>query len=176
MLSMKELNDTVEKSSDQDVKKQVIDRMQQITDKCKRINLSPVQTTLEFVPTKDPLLLIGFLCSIAVPHPDNCDVPEFPRYVIKGIKSKFTNFTKDESNNHCSKRGSQVSVQLEGVNDDTTQVRDNNDGSYMASFVPQQVGEVKLSVFVNGEQIKGSPYSVMVRDYTRTSINKPRKI
>ena len=44
----------------------------------------------------------------------------------------------------------------------------------MASFVPQQVGEVKLSVFVNGEQIKGSPYSVMVRDYT--SVNKPTKI
>ena len=74
----------------------------------------------------------------------------------------------------CSSRGgSQVSVQLGGVND-TTQVRDNIDGSYMASFVPQQVGEVKLSVFVNGEQIKGSPYSIMVRDYT--SVNKPSKI
>ena len=46
---------------------------------------------------------------------------------------------------------------------DTTQVRDNKDGSYMASFVPQQVGEVKLLVFFYGEQIKGSPYSVMVR-------------
>ena len=68
-----------------------------------------------------------------------------------------------------------MSVRLEGVNV-RTQVRDNNDVSYMASFVPQQVGEVKLSVFVNGEQIKGSPYSVMVRDYTCTSVNKPRKI
>ena len=62
---------------------------------------------------------------------------------------------------------------MEGVND-TTQVRGNADGSYMASFVLQQVGEVKLSVFVNGEQIKGSPYSVMVRDYT--SVNKPSKL
>ena len=53
-------------------------------------------------------------------------------------------------------------------------LRDNNDGSYMASFVPQQVGEVKLSVFLNGQQIKGSPYSVMVKDYT--SVNKPTKI
>ena len=82
VLSMKELNDAVEKSSDQEVlsvKKQVIDRMQQITDKYKRINLSPVQTTLEFVPTKDPLPQFGFLCSTAVPYPDNCEVPEFPR-------------------------------------------------------------------------------------------------
>ena len=61
-----------------------------------------------------------------------------------------------------------------GVND-TTQVRDNNDGSYMASFVPQQVGEVKLSVFVNGEQIKDSPYSVMVRDY-RSGNNRRKTI
>ena len=54
-----------------------------------------------------------------------------------------------------------MSVQLVGVND-TTEVWDNIDGSYMS----QQVGEVKLSVFVNGKQIEGSPYSVMVRDYT----------
>ena len=66
-----------------------------------------------------------------------------------------------------------MSVKLGGAND-TTQVRDNNDGSYMASFVPQQVGEVELLVFVNGQQIKRSPYSVMVRDYT--SVNKPSKI
>ena len=71
--------------------------------------------------------------------------------------------------------GSQVSVQLRGVNN-TAQVRDNNDGSYMASFVPHQVGELKFSVFVNGQQIKGSPYSVMVKDINYTSVNKPTKI
>ena len=62
-----------------------------------------------------------------------------------------------------------------GVNDTTQfEVRDNNDGSYTTSFVFEQVGEVKVSVFVNGEQIKGSPYSVMVRDYT--SVSKLSKI
>ena len=66
-----------------------------------------------------------------------------------------------------------MSFQWGGVNV-TAQVEDNNDGSSMASFVPQQVGEVKVSVFVKGEQIKGSPYSIMVRDYT--SVNKPSKI
>ena len=174
VLSMKELNDAVEKSSDQEVlsvKKQVIDRMKQITDKYKKVNIPPVQqATMEFVPTKEALPQFGLLCSV---DPHNCEVVDLPKYIIKGKETKVTIITKYANGDCCSGGGSQVSVQLGGV-DDTTQVRDNNDGSYMASFVPQQVGEVKLSVFVNGEQIKGSPYSVMVRDYT--SVNKPSKI
>ena len=173
--SMKELNDAVEKSCDQEVlsvKKQVIDRMQQITDKYKKVNIPPVQqATMEFVPTTEALPQFALLCSTATPDPQNC-VAGVPKYSIKVKKTKFTVITKDTNGDHCT-GGSQVNVQLGGVND-TTQVRDNNDGSYMASFVPQQVGEVKLSVFVNGQQIKGSPYSVMVRDYT--SVNKPSKI
>ena len=176
VLSMKELNDAVEKSSDQEVlsvKKQVIDRMQQITDKYKKVNIPPVQqSTMEFVPNKEPLPQFGLLCSSGRPDPHNC-VADPPKYYIKGQKTRFTITTKDNNGDCCSRGGSQVSVQLGGVND-TTQVRDNNDGSYMTSFVPQQVGEVKLSVFVNGEQIKGSPYSVMVTDYT--SVNTPSKI
>ena len=175
VLSMKELNDAVEKSSDQEVlsiKKQVIDRMQQITDKCRNVHLPPVQqATMEFVPTKEAFPRFGLLCLHSV-DPHNCEV-SIPKYSIKGKKTKFTIVTKDNNGDCCYRGGSQVSVQLEGVNY-TTQGRDNNDGSYMASFVPQQVGEVKFSVFVNGEQIKGSPYSVMVRDYA--SINKPSKV
>ena len=178
VLSMKELNDAVERSSDQEVlsvKKQVIDRMQQITDNYKKVNIPPVQqATMEFVPTKEALPQFGLLYSV---DPHNCEVVDLPKCIIKGKETKVTIITKDDNGDHngdhCSRGGSQVSVQLGGV-DGTTQVRDNNDGNYMASFVPQQVGEVKLSVFVNGEQIKGSPYSVMVRDYT--SVNKPSKI
>ena len=172
--SMKELNDAVEKSSDQEVlsvKKQVIDRMQQITDKYKKVNIPPVQqATMEFVPTKEALPQFGSLCSV---DPHNCEVVDLPKCIIKGKEVKFTIITKLNNGDCCSRGGSQVSVQLGGVND-TTQVRDNKDGGYMASFVPQQVGELKLSVLVNGQQIKGSPYSVMVRDYT--SVNKPSKI
>ena len=175
VLRMKKLKDDVEKSFDQEVlsvKKQVINHMQQITDKYKNVNIPPVQqATMEFVPTKEDLPQFGLLCSTATPVPQNC-VAGVPKYSIKDQKTKFTINSKDKNGDHCT-GGSLVSVQLGGVND-TTQVRDNNDGSYMASFVPRQVGEVKLSVFVNGQQIKGSPYSVMVRDYT--SVNKPSKI
>ena len=45
----------------------------------------------------------------------------------------------------------------------------------MASFVAEQVGEAKLSISINGEQIKGSPYSIVVgRNYQ--AIDKPNKI
>ena len=174
VLSMKELNDAAEKSSDQEVlsvKKQVIDRMQQITDKCRKVNVPPVQrATMVFIPNKEILPQFGLLCSV---DPQNCEVVDIPKYYIKGMKIEFAIITKVDNGDCCSRGGSQVSVQLEGVNDNT-QVRDNADGSYMASFVPQQVGVVRLSVFVNGEQIKGSPYSVTVRDYTL--VNKPSKI
>ena len=174
VLSIKELNDAVEKSSDQEVlsvKKQVIDRMQQITDKCRKVNLPPVQrATMEFVPTKETFPQFGLVCSV---DPHNCEVVDIPKYSIKAKKTEFTIITKLNNGDDCSRGGSQVSVQLRGVND-SVQVRDNDDGTYMASFIPQQVGEVKLSVFANGEQIKGNPYSVMVKDYT--SVNKPSKI
>ena len=170
VLSMMELNDAVEKSSDQEVlsvKKQVIDRMQQIADKYKKVNIPPVQqATMEFVPTKEVLPQFGLLCSV---DPQNCEVVDLPKCIIKGKETKVTIITKLSNGDCCSRGASQVSVQLGGVND-TTQVRDNNDGSYMASFVPQQAGQVKLSVFVNEQQIKGSPYYVMVRDYT--SVNE----
>ena len=39
----------------------------------------------------------------------------------------------------------------------------NNDGSYTSSFVLQQVGEMKLTILVNGQHIKESPYSVAVK-------------
>ena len=176
VLSMKELNDAVEKSSDQEiisVQKQVIDRMQHINKKYETVNLPPVQqATMEFVCINKAVPQFGLLCSTNSPDSYNCDIVDLPKYCIKEKKAKFTVITKDSNGHHCLKGGSQVSVQLGGVND-TTQVRDNNDGSYLASFVPHQVGEVKLSVFVNGEQIKDSPYSVMVRDYT--SVKSHRK-
>ena len=176
VLSMKELNDAAEKSSDQEVlsvKKQVLDRMQQITDKYKTVNLLPVQQdTMEFVPTKEILPQFGLFYSTTTSDSHNYKAI-LPKYSIKRNKVEFTIITKDNNGDCCSRGGNHVNVQL-GGNSDTTQVRNIYDGYYVASFVPQQVGEVKVSVFVNGEQIKGSPYSVMVRDYT--SVNKPSKI
>ena len=59
----------------------------------------------------------------------------------------------------------------------SAQVVDIKDGSYMASFIAQQVGDVKLSVSINGQQIEGSPYSLVVEHYTDyAAVGKPSKI
>ena len=177
VLCMKELNDAVEKYFDQEllsVKKQVIDRMQKITDKYNLVYLPPVQPDImKFVPNKDVLPQFGSIYSTARPDPHNCEAFDLPKYSINGKKTEFTVITNDNNGDRCS-GDSQVSVQLGGVID-TTRVRNNNDGSYMASFIPQQVsGEMMLGVFINGQHIKGSPYSVTVKDYR--SVNKPSKI
>ena len=181
VLSMKELKDAIEKSSDQEAlsaKKQVIDRMQQITDKFNKLNTDPLQSaTMEFVPSKESFPQVGQLFTHI--DPGACEVVNLPNHITVGKELKFSIITKYRNGSQCSIGGSQVSVQLESNTGEVTsaQVMDNNDGSYMASVVVQQGGEVKVSAFVNGQQIKGSPYSVVVQqsiDYTR--VGKPSKI
>ena len=179
VLSMKELKDGIEKSSDQEAlsaKKQVIDRMQQITDKFNKLNTDPLQSaTMKFVPSEESFPQFGQLFTHI--DPGACEVVNLPNHITVGKELKFFIITKYRNGSQCSIGGSQVSVQLESNTGEVTsaQVRDNNDGIYMASVVVQQGGEVKLSVFVNGQQIKGSPYSVVVQyDYTR--VGKPSKI
>ena len=178
VLSMKELKDAIEKSSDQEAlsaKKQVTDRMQQITDKFNKLNTDPLQSaTMEFVSSKESFPQFGQLFTHI--DPGACEVVNLPNHITVGKELKLSIMTKYRNGSQCSVGGSQVSVQLESNTGEVTsaQVRDNNDGSYMASVVVQQGVEVKLSVFVNGQQIKGSPYSVVVHDYTR--VGKVSKI
>ena len=181
VLSMKELKDAIEKSSDQEAlsaKKQVIDRMQQITDKFNKLNTDPLQSaTMEFVPSKESFPQFGQLFTHI--DPGACEVVNLPNHITVGKELKFSIITKYHNGSQCSIGGSQVSVQLESNTGEVTSalVRDSNGGSYMASLVVQQGGEVKLLAFVNGQQIKGSPYSVVLQqsiDYAR--VGKPSKI
>ena len=179
VLSMKELKDAIEKSSDQEAlsaKKQVIDRMQQITNKFNKLNTDPVQSaTMEFVPSKESFPQFGQLFTHI--DPGACEVVNLPNHHIPVDKElKFSIITKYRNGSRCSIGGSEISVQLECNTGEvrSAQVKDNNDGSYMASLLAQQVGKVKLSVSINGQQIKGSPYSLVVHDYTR--VGKPSKI
>ena len=92
-------------------------------------------------------------------------------------KIDFEIIAKDHNNARCSKGGSRIIAQVQPRKGDVVpvEVKDNKDGIYLASFVTEQVGEAKLSVTIEGEHIKGSPYSVMVyQDYK--SIDKPIKI
>ena len=151
-------------------------RMQKVSEQYKCLNAEPAEyDNLEFVPAKSYSFLLGDLFTFANPH--TSEVIDLPGIAYCGCKAEFKIIAKDSKGNHCTKGGSEISLQLTSFTGDVTagEVKDNNDGSYMASFVVEQVGEAKLSVSINGEEIKGSPYIiVVVRNYQIA--DKPSKI
>ena len=177
---IKKLQEGLEKTTDRKVlstKKQDIEiHIQKVSEQYKNLNTEPVEyDNFEFVPAESYSSLLGHLFTFANPH--TSEVINLPGIAYCGHKVEFKIIAKDSKGKNCTKGGSQVCVQLKSFTGDVTagEVRDNNDGSYMASFVAEQVGEAKLSVTINGEQIKGSPYSIVVgRNYQ--AIDKPSKI
>ena len=177
--SMKQLRDSLEDRSDQDTlstKKQVIDRMQQLTIQYKKLDTNPVESpSVTFLPTKRPLPKSGQV--FAFVDPEVSEVMQLPRFTFKGTKIEFTLITKYSNGRQYPHGGNRVSVELETSTGEaaTVHVTDNNDGSYTASFIAQQLGSLELSISVNGTHIKGSPYCVMVgRNYP--AIDKPSRI
>ena len=181
-LSVKELNDAVK--NDQEAlftKKQVGDNVKRLTDSYSKLETEPVELpTMEFVHTNKSFPLFGQLCEDRA-IPDNCEVAGIPEQpIVLGDKADFTITTRNCYNGCCSKGGSHISVQAQSSREGDVvlvEVKDNNDGSYSSSFVAEKVGEVKLSIAVEEEHIKGSPFAVMVyqpRDYE--TVNEPGKI
>ena len=181
--SVKELNDAVTNGSDQEAlfaKKQVTSDVKRLTECYKKLDTNPVElATIEFVPVKqykESFPQFGQLYDERA-VPDHCEVTGIPLQLLVGNMVEFKIITKNRINAHCSKGGSHIIAQVQSRRGDVVpvEVKDNKDGSYSASFVANQVGEVKLSVTIDGEHIKGSPYNVMVcRDYK--SVGKPLKI
>jgi len=182
VLSIKELKDTMQKSSDQELmsaKNQVIHAMQRITAKYKKLKRQLTQSdTMAFVPTELAFPQFGqvFTRTFDV-NPRISTAANLPRSTLVGQKVKFTITTYSRSGSHCTKGGSKILLQFESTSVEVTaaQVVDNNDGTYMASFVATKSGEVKMLVSINGEQIKGSPFVFSVcRNYS--SVSKPSKV
>ena len=173
----------MQNGSDQDVllmKKQVVDDVKRISDSYNKLDTQPVQSaTMEFIPVeeyKKSMPQFGHLYRGNV-CPVNCEAFGIPEMVSKGEKVKFKVVTKDQSCRLHHKGGSEVVIQAQSSRGDVTpvEVKDNKDGSYSASFVANEVGEVKLSVTIKGQQIKGSPFNVKVRR-NYTTIDKPSKV
>ena len=95
----------------------------------------------------------------------------------KGERVSFKVVTKDQNGQPCQKGGRQLIIQAQSSRGDVTpvEVKDIKDGSYSASFVANQVGEIKFSVTIKERQIKGSPLIVKVHG-NYTTIDKPSKV
>ena len=180
---IKERYDIMKNGSDQEapsMKKQVVDDVKRISDSYHKLNMHPVEfATIKFVPVEEYKSSMPWFGRLSYDDvcPVNCETLGFPEMVSKGERVEFKVLTKDQSNHLYHKGGSEVVIQAQSSRGDVTpvEVKDNKDGSYSASFVANQGGEVKLLATIKGHQIKGSPFSVKVQaKYSK--VCKPSKI
>ena len=178
LVGLKELREELEKTSDCKVlsKKQqdVEDQLKEVSDRHNNLTTLPVESyTMTFNPSKEPCVQLGHLCTYLT-----AEVPLMPKYAVVNRKVKLHVQSKHGKGRNYPRGGSKVVVELKSSTDTITvgKITDNNDGSYVASLVPEQVGEAKVLVSINGEQIKGSPYSIVVKDRNYQAIDKPSKI
>ena len=173
--SMKELNNAIKSGSDQEalfMKKQVTEDVKRMTDSYKKLKTEPVElATMQFIPVEEyqnsfPLFANVFYDE-ADPLTSMAENISSLAYINNNVN--FTIVTKNAQGDRCSKGGSKVIAQVQSSSTGDVipvAVKDNQDGTYSASVVPEQAGEVKLSVIINGRHIQGSPYSVSVcRNY-----------
>ena len=177
--SIKELNDAMKNGSDQEtllMKKQVVDDVKRISDSYNKLDTQPVQSaTMEFIPVeeyKKSMPQFGYVSDDVCPS--KCEV-DYPQQLGEGKTVDIKVVAKDQFNHLCLKKGNEVVIQAQSGNVTPVEVKDNKDGSYSASFVANQVGDVNLSVTIKEQQIKGSPFNVKIhKNYT--TLDKPSKV
>ena len=178
LCGIKKLYNTLEEGPDQDAlcsKKHILDSMEKLTSTYRKLNTQPIESaTLEFVSAKEDIPQYGQV--YAYVNPASSEVLNFPKYTYKGVKVDFNIITKYSNGRRYPKGGSQVFVEVESAGEITTvNVKDNNDGSYIASLAAHHFGKLDVSVTVRGIPISITPFSVMViKNYP--SIDKPNRI
>lgn len=180
---IKELNTAIIKNgSDQEtllMKRQVADDVRKLSDSYSKLDTQPVQLSImEFIPIeeyKTSMPQFGHLFDGAYSCTSETSV--IPEWVFEGENVEFNVITKDKNNQLCHKGGSKIVIhaQLSTGNTIPVMIKDNEDGSYSASFLANQVGEIKLSVTIKEQNIKGSPFGIWVRR-KYTTIDTPNKV
>ena len=168
ILSIKRIRDALQPSSDQEVvsaKSQLTYSMKRLTERCKEIGTGPIESAnIEVTPVNDPLPQI--VKHFATIDSLSFEVIDFNNSVQRGQMAMLELIAKDCKGNYYPRGGCEVTVQLESSVGEmiTAEVTDYNDGTYMICFAAQQVGGIELSVFVNGHEIKGSPFRIVVQE------------
>ncbi|XP_065892047.1 tripartite motif-containing protein 2-like [Dysidea avara] len=168
--SVKELNDTMKKGSGQDIllmRKEVIDDMKSLCDCYKKVDTEPVESpAMEFVCVKEyeeSFLSFGNL-RYSNTYPLSFEATEIPEFVVKKERVEFRVVARDQNNCTFQRSGSKAVVIVQSNEGHVTmaEVKSKKDDTHLASFTANHVGEVKVYVFVKGEQVKGSPYTIKV--------------
>jgi len=97
-------------------------------------------------------------------YPLSYEAAEIPAFAINKETVKFRVVTRYQNNSTFQRGGSKVVaiVLYDQGHVAMARIKDKKDGTYLASFAANHVGEAKVYVFVDGEQVKGSPYIIKV--------------
>ena len=86
-----------------------------------------------------------------------------------GREAQFNLTTRNNNKRQCYDKRDNVTVELrdERGRESVTKVEidDNKDGSYTTSYSPKVQGSCKLSIKVNGEHVRDSPFTVLVKPF-----------
>ena len=168
VLSVKEMRDSLQVSSDQEGlsgSNQLVYFLVRLTERCKEIGTSPIESAnIKVTPVNDPLP--QFVKHFVTIDSLSFEVKHFNNSAQQGQTKLVEIITKDCKGNYYLRGGCEVTVQVESSVGEmiNAEVTDNDDGSYMICFAAQQVGGVELSVFVNGHEIKGSPFRIAIQE------------
>ena len=165
-LNMKKVKDTLQATgSDLDVvsaKHHLMYSLKNLSEKCEEIGTEPTNVKVTPVIESLPQIVEHFATtdSLSFKAKDTSRL----EFVQQGQIGALEIITKDSKCEHYSRGGCEIAVQLEPMTSEETCVEtvDKNDGTYMIYFVAQQVGEINLSVFMNGCKITDSPFKIMV--------------
>ena len=180
ILSVKELSDAITKRCcDEEAlstRNQMTILMKKLNNNFKKLNTQPVESAnVKVTYTNKPLQ--QFAEHFVTIDSLSFEVENPLESVQRGQIVTLEITTKDSSGNYYRNGGSKLSASLECSTGEATtvHVKDDNNGCYTARFEAQQVGEVRLSVFVSGRHIKGSPYKIRVEE-DQASQEKPSKL
>jgi len=165
ILNVKRIKDSVQENSDQEVlsaKHQLIYSMQKLKEKCEKLGRGPVESAnIKVTPEPLPQVVKHFTTIDSL----SFEVKNFNSRVKQGETAVLEIVTKDSEGDYYPRGGCEVEV-LESKTGETitAKVTDYDDGTYTICFVAQQVGEINLSVFINGHEIKENPFRILVQE------------
>ena len=173
ILNVKRVRDSLQSRSDQEIlsaKNELVYSMVRLMEKHQKLGCEPVESvSIKISPVNKPLPQF-------VKHFANIDSFSFEvkHSIQQGQTAVLEFIAKDSKGNYYPRGGCEITVQFtssvgEMIN---AEVIDYNDGTYMICFVAKEVGEIELSVFVNGYEIKRSPFIIVVQE----NPIKPNKI
>ena len=174
IINVKRIRDSLQVNSDQEIlsaKNELICLLEKSTEDLGKIGTGPIESAnIKVTPVNDPLpqIVKHFVTIDSL----SFEVVDFNDSVQRGQTAILGLIANDCKGNYYPRGGCEVTVQLESSVGEmiSAEVTDYNDGTYMISFAPQQVGGIELSVFVNGQEIKESPFRIAIQEYPNIPI------